>query len=148
MHTNSPWACVIKVCLNGGVTYIIGEIQDFHSHGKSWKKVVMESYGKVMENSKKFRISWKSVCQEKCYGKVMEISCPNPPIPPNTVKLEMFTDINVCEFVILKVFALLKFAILGLPKVNFVFPQNNVPLLILLIGYIRWLVLFMHIYSL
>ena len=34
----------------------------------------------------------------------------------------MFADINVCEFVILKVFALLKFAILGLPKVNFVFP--------------------------
>ena len=62
----------------------------------------------------------------------------------------MFADINVCEFVILKVFALLKFAILGLPKVNFMFglPQNNVPLLILLIGYIRWLVLFMHIYSL
>ena len=42
----------------------------------------------------------------------------------NTVKLEMFADINVCEFVILKVFALLKFAILGLPKVNFVFPQK------------------------
>ena len=39
-----------------------------------------------------------------------------------TVKLEMFADINVCEFVILKVFTLLKFAILGLPKVNFVFP--------------------------
>ena len=55
----------------------------------------------------------------------------------NTVKLEMFADINVCEFVILKVFALLKFAILGLPKVNFVFPQNNVLLLILFIGYIR-----------
>ena len=49
----------------------------------------------------------------------------------------MFADINVCEFVILKVFALLKFAILGLPKVNYVFPQINVPLLILLIGYIR-----------
>ena len=48
----------------------------------------------------------------------------------------MFADINVCEFVILKVFALLKFAILGLPKVNFVFPQNNALLLILLIGYI------------
>ena len=60
----------------------------------------------------------------------------------------MFADINVCEFLILKVFALLKFAILGLPKVNFVFPQNNVPLLILLIGYIRWLVLFIHICSL
>ena len=23
---NSPWVCVIKVCSNGGVTYIIGEI--------------------------------------------------------------------------------------------------------------------------
>ena len=37
----------------------------------------------------------------------------------NTVKLEMFADINVCEFVILEVFALLKFANLGLSKVNF-----------------------------
>ena len=55
----------------------------------------------------------------------------------STVKLELFADINVCEFVISKVFALLKFAILGLLKVNFVFPQNNIPLLILLIGYIR-----------
>ena len=36
----------------------------------------------------------------------------------NTVKLELFGDINVSEFVILKVFALLMFAILGLPKVN------------------------------
>ena len=25
-HTNSPWVCVIKVCSNGGATYIIGEI--------------------------------------------------------------------------------------------------------------------------
>ena len=33
----------------------------------------------------------------------------------------MFADINVCQFGILKVFALLKFAILGLTKVNFVF---------------------------
>ena len=24
--TNSPWVCVIKVCSNGGATYIIGEI--------------------------------------------------------------------------------------------------------------------------
>ena len=48
----------------------------------------------------------------------------------------MFADINVCEFVILKVFVLLKFAILGLPKVNFVFPTNSVLLLLLLIGYI------------
>ena len=37
----------------------------------------------------------------------------------------MFTDINVCEFVILKVFATLKFATLGLPKVNFVFPHSE-----------------------
>ena len=26
MHTNSPWVCVIKVCSNGGATYIIGEL--------------------------------------------------------------------------------------------------------------------------
>ena len=26
VHTNNPWVCVIKVCLNGGATYIIGEI--------------------------------------------------------------------------------------------------------------------------
>ena len=38
----------------------------------------------------------------------------------------MFADINVCEFVILKVFALLKFEILGLPKVNFVFPTCSI----------------------
>ena len=25
-HTNSPWVCVVKVCSNGGTTYIIGEI--------------------------------------------------------------------------------------------------------------------------
>ena len=49
----------------------------------------------------------------------------------------MFTDINVCEFVILKVFALLKFAILGLSKVNFVFSTNSVLLLLLEIVYIR-----------
>ena len=44
----------------------------------------------------------------------------------HTVKLEMFADMNLCKFVILKVFALLKFVILGLPKVNFVFPTNSV----------------------
>ena len=49
----------------------------------------------------------------------------------------MFTDINVCEFAILNVFALLKFAILVLPKVNFVFPTTSVLLLLLLIRYIR-----------
>ena len=54
----------------------------------------------------------------------------------NTVKLEMFADINVCEFVILEVFALLKFANLGLSKVNFLFPTNSVLLLLLEIGYI------------
>ena len=26
LHTNRPWVCVIKVCSNGGATYIIGEI--------------------------------------------------------------------------------------------------------------------------
>ena len=26
LHTNSPWVCVIKVCSNGGATYIIYEI--------------------------------------------------------------------------------------------------------------------------
>ena len=26
LHINSPWVCVIKVCSNGGTTYIIGEI--------------------------------------------------------------------------------------------------------------------------
>ena len=26
LHTNSPLVCVIKVCSNGGATYIIGEI--------------------------------------------------------------------------------------------------------------------------
>ena len=48
----------------------------------------------------------------------------------------MFADINVCEFVILEVFALLKFANLGLSKVNFLFPTNSVLLLLLEIGYI------------
>ena len=28
LHTNtsSPWVCVIKICSNGGATYIIGEL--------------------------------------------------------------------------------------------------------------------------
>ena len=26
LHTNSTWVCLIKVCSNGGATYIIGEI--------------------------------------------------------------------------------------------------------------------------
>ena len=36
LHTNSPWACVIKVCSNGGATYIIGEIiaKDNLKHSK------------------------------------------------------------------------------------------------------------------
>ena len=38
----------------------------------------------------------------------------------------MFVDINVCEFVILEVFALLKFANLGLSKVNFLFHTNSI----------------------
>ena len=55
----------------------------------------------------------------------------------DTVKLEMYiNDIYVCEFAILKFFAQLKFAILVLPKVNFVFPTNSVLLLLFLIGYI------------
>ena len=41
-----------------------------------------------------------------------------------TVKLEMFADINVCEFIILKVFALLMFEFLGLSKVNLYSPQT------------------------
>ena len=32
LHTNSPWVCVIKVCSNGGATYIIGEIIDLHTN--------------------------------------------------------------------------------------------------------------------
>ena len=27
LHTHGPWVCVIKVCSNGGATYIIGEIK-------------------------------------------------------------------------------------------------------------------------
>ena len=27
LHTNSPWVCVIKVCSNGGFTYIISELK-------------------------------------------------------------------------------------------------------------------------
>ena len=61
-----------------------------------------------------------------------------------TLKLEMFADINVCEFAILKVFALLKFAISVLPKVNFVFPTNSFLLLLLLIGYIS--IIYAHNY--
>ena len=37
----------------------------------------------------------------------------------------MFAHINVCEFVILKVFALLKFAILGLHKMNIYVPPKQ-----------------------
>ena len=58
-------------------------------------------------------------------------------IRTNTVKLEMFADINVYEFVILEVFALLKFANLGLSKrVNFLFPTNSILLLLLEVEYI------------
>ena len=48
----------------------------------------------------------------------------------------MFADINVCEFVILEVFAQLKFANLVLSKVNILFPKNSVLLLLLKIGFI------------
>ena len=27
LNTSSPWVCVIKVCSNGGTTYIIGKIK-------------------------------------------------------------------------------------------------------------------------
>ena len=54
----------------------------------------------------------------------------------NTVKLEMFADINVCECYF-EGFRTFKVCILGLPEVNFVFPTNSVLLLLLLIGYIR-----------
>ena len=60
-------------------------------------------------------------------------SIPTSTWSKHTVKLEMFADINVCEFAILKVFALLKFAILVLPKVKFVFPMNSFLLLLLLL---------------
>ena len=55
-------------------------IQGSHSHGKSWKKVVMESHGKViMENSKNSKFCGNLFARKKSHGKVMEISCPNPP---------------------------------------------------------------------
>ena len=37
----------------------------------------------------------------------------------------MFANIDVCEFVILKVFTLLKVAILGLPKVKLIKEFSN-----------------------
>ena len=43
------------------------------------KKVVMESYGKVMENSKNSEFHGNLFARKKSHGKVMEISCPNPP---------------------------------------------------------------------
>ena len=43
------------------------------------KKVVMESHGKVMENSKNSECHGNLFGKEKSHGKVMEISCPNPP---------------------------------------------------------------------
>ena len=61
----------------------------------------------------------------------------------------MFADVNVCEFVISKVFALLKFAILGLLKVNFVFPTNSVLLLLFYLDILDdYLLLLTHMYSL
>ena len=47
--------------------------------GKSWKKVVMESHGKVMENSKKSECHGNLFARKKVLEKVMEINCPNPP---------------------------------------------------------------------
>ena len=49
--------------------------------GKSWKKVVMESYGKVMENSKNSEFHENLFARNKSHGKVKEISCPNLPNP-------------------------------------------------------------------
>ena len=42
--------------------------------GKSWKKVVMESYGKVIENSKNSEFHGNLFARKKSHGKVMEIS--------------------------------------------------------------------------
>ena len=42
------------------------------------KKVVMESHGKVMENSKNSECHGNLFSRIKSHGKVMEISCPNP----------------------------------------------------------------------
>ena len=45
--------------------------QGSHSHGKFWKK---GGHGKLWKIAK-----IQNFCQEKSHGKVMEISCPNPP---------------------------------------------------------------------
>ena len=50
-----------------------------HSHGKSWKKVVMENHGKVMENSKNSECHGNLFARKISRGKVIEISCPNAP---------------------------------------------------------------------
>ena len=42
------------------------------------KKVVMESYGKVIKNSKNSKYG-NLFARQKSHGEVMEISCPNPP---------------------------------------------------------------------
>ena len=50
---------------------------------QSWKilenKVVMESHGKVMENSKNTECHGNLFARKKSHGKVLEISSPNPP---------------------------------------------------------------------
>ena len=51
-------------------------IQGSHSHGKSWKK---QWSWKVMENSKNSECHGNLFARKKSHGKVMEISCPNPP---------------------------------------------------------------------
>ena len=43
------------------------------------KKMVMESHGKVMENSKNSECHGNLFARKKSHGKVMEISCPNLP---------------------------------------------------------------------
>ena len=44
MHTNSPWACVIRVCSNGVATYIIGEISSNSSISHSELKHIILLY--------------------------------------------------------------------------------------------------------
>ena len=49
MHSNSPWACVIKFCSNGGATFIFGEItvkiQFEHSEfNANFENVLLQNY--------------------------------------------------------------------------------------------------------
>ena len=54
-----------------------------------------------------------------------------------TVKLEMFADINVYEFVILKIFCTIKVCNFRSSQSKFSVPIDSVLLLLLLVGYIR-----------